>query len=97
MSLSCNYLLSESRIRMIKRLHGLVAKDCSLKSGKSINPWQSVIQMSYDIVKAHGGELRVGRRRKRVCDSFASCMNHACLPAEISLIKRLHGIKQLLT
>lgn len=29
------------------------------KSVKSINQWQSVIQTSYDIVKAHGGELRV--------------------------------------
>jgi len=27
------------------------------KSVKSINPRQSVIQTSYDIVKAHGGEL----------------------------------------
>ena len=26
---------------------------------KSINPCQSVIQTSYDIVKAHGGELKV--------------------------------------
>jgi len=29
------------------------------KSVKSINPRQSVIQTSYDIVKAHGGELKV--------------------------------------
>jgi signal transduction histidine kinase len=29
------------------------------KSVKSINQWQSVIQTSYDIVKAHGGELKV--------------------------------------
>ena len=26
---------------------------------KSINPCPSVIQMSYDIVKAHGGEIKV--------------------------------------
>jgi signal transduction histidine kinase len=26
---------------------------------KSINPFKSVIQTSYDIIKAHGGELRV--------------------------------------
>ena len=26
---------------------------------KSINPWPSVIQIIYDIVKAHGGELKV--------------------------------------
>jgi signal transduction histidine kinase len=31
----------------------------NLKSVQSINPCQSVIQTSYDIVKAHGGELRV--------------------------------------
>ena len=29
------------------------------KSVKSINPCESVIQTSYDIVKAHGGELKV--------------------------------------
>ncbi len=29
------------------------------KSVKSINPFKSVIQKSYDIVKAHGGELKV--------------------------------------
>ncbi|WP_175574459.1 hypothetical protein [Algoriphagus marinus] len=29
------------------------------KSVKSHNPWQSVIQTDYDIVKAHGGELMV--------------------------------------
>ena len=26
---------------------------------KSINPFKSVIQTSYDIVKSHGGELKV--------------------------------------
>jgi len=30
-----------------------------MKSVKSISPCKSVIQTSYDIVKAHGGELRV--------------------------------------
>ncbi len=30
-----------------------------IKSVKSINPFKSVIQTSYDIVKAHGGELKV--------------------------------------
>ena len=29
------------------------------KSVKSINPCSSLIQTSYDIVKAHGGELKV--------------------------------------
>jgi len=26
---------------------------------KSINPWPSVIQTIYDIIKTHGGELKV--------------------------------------
>ncbi len=30
-----------------------------MKSVKSINPFKSVIQTSYDIIKAHGGELKV--------------------------------------
>lgn len=30
-----------------------------MKSVKSINPLKSVIQTAYDIVKAHGGELKV--------------------------------------
>ncbi len=29
-----------------------------IKSVKSINPYQSVIQTSYDIVKAQGGDLK---------------------------------------
>ena len=39
------------------------------KSVKSINPCPSVIQTIYDIVKAHGGELKVeteGRRGSKV-------------------------------
>lgn len=31
----------------------------SHQSVKSLNPFKSVIQTDYDIVKAHGGELRV--------------------------------------
>ncbi len=30
-----------------------------MKSVKSINQCKSVIQTSYDIIKAHGGEIRV--------------------------------------
>ncbi len=30
-----------------------------MKSVKSINPVKSVIQTIYDIIKAHGGELKV--------------------------------------
>jgi len=29
------------------------------KSVKSINQWQSVIQTTHDIVKAHGGSLEI--------------------------------------
>ena len=29
------------------------------ESVKSINPFKSVIQTSYDIVKTHGGELKI--------------------------------------
>ena len=32
---------------------------CFSKSVKSTNPCKSVIQTSYDIIKAHGGELKV--------------------------------------
>lgn len=31
---------------------------------KSIHPWQSVIQTSYDIVKAHGGEINADSHEK---------------------------------
>ncbi|MGB4840344.1 MAG: hypothetical protein WBP08_15185 [Saprospiraceae bacterium] len=34
-------------------------KDAKKKSVKSKNPYQSVILTSYDIVTAHGGELKV--------------------------------------
>ena len=30
-----------------------------MKSVKSINPIKSVIQTTYDIIKAHGGEIKV--------------------------------------
>jgi signal transduction histidine kinase len=30
-----------------------------MKSAKSINPFKSVIQINYDILKAHGGEIKV--------------------------------------
>ena len=36
------------------------------KSVKSNNPCKSVIQTSYDIVKAHGGELSVGLPSEKV-------------------------------
>jgi light-regulated signal transduction histidine kinase (bacteriophytochrome) len=39
----------------IKRLHGRMHK----KTMQSANPCKSVIQTIYDIVEAHGGELKV--------------------------------------
>ena len=33
-----------------------------MKSVKSINPIKSVIQTNYDIIKAHGGEIKVGTK-----------------------------------
>ena len=33
-----------------------------MKSVQSINPIKSVIQTIYDIVKAHGGEFKVGTK-----------------------------------
>jgi two-component system NtrC family sensor kinase len=36
-----------------------------MKSVKSINLWESVIQTSYDIIKAHGGELKVETKEAR--------------------------------
>ena len=33
--------------------------NANIKSVKSLNPWKSVIQTIYDIVKAHGGEIKV--------------------------------------
>ena len=46
--------------RRIKRLYGWILLQIKKwKSVKSINPCPSVIQSSYDIVKAHGGELKV--------------------------------------
>jgi K+-sensing histidine kinase KdpD len=35
-----------------------------IASVKSINLWKSVIQTNYDIVKAHGGELKVETKEK---------------------------------
>jgi hypothetical protein len=32
------------------------------KSVKSRNPWKSVLQTSYDIVKVYGGELKIEKR-----------------------------------
>jgi signal transduction histidine kinase len=33
-----------------------------IKSVQSNNPFKSVIQTSYDIVKAHGGEIKVNTK-----------------------------------
>jgi len=46
---------------MIKGLKHKEIKDSisTMKSVKSLNPWKSVIQTSYNIVKAHGGSISV--------------------------------------
>ena len=61
--------MSESQIEKIKGLHrfGDINKNKYKKnphqkmnkSAKSINPIKSVIKTNYDIVKAHGRELKV--------------------------------------
>ena len=38
------------------------------KSVKSINPFKSVILTFYDIIKAHGGEIRVETKEARPDD-----------------------------
>ena len=45
---------------MIKRNNKNESKQLQMKkSVQSINPCKSVIQIIYDMVKAHGGELKV--------------------------------------
>ena len=36
-----------------------IITNANIKSVKSLNPCKSVIQTIYDIVKAHGGEIKV--------------------------------------
>ena len=42
------------------------------KSVQSLNPCPSVIQTIYDIVKAHGGELKVETRKEKVLNLLSS-------------------------
>jgi signal transduction histidine kinase len=35
------------------------------KSMKSINPFKSVIQTSYDIIKLHGGKIKDGTEERK--------------------------------
>jgi hypothetical protein len=37
-----------------------------MKSVKSINPFKSVIQTNYDIIEAHGGDLKVETKEREV-------------------------------
>ena len=51
------------QVKRIKRLQRWILLQMKKwKSVKSINPCPSLFQTSYDIVKAHGGELRVGTK-----------------------------------
>ena len=61
MSLLLSCPLSESRINRIIGLHRLTWS--GVKSVKSINLCKSVVQTSYDIVKAHGGELKMESKK----------------------------------
>ncbi len=45
-----------------------------MKSVKSIYPIKSVIQTSYDIVKAHGGELKVETKEGKGSE-FIICLS----------------------
>ncbi len=38
-----------------------------MKSVTSINPFKSVIQTSYDIIKPHGGEIKVESKEGEGC------------------------------
>jgi len=40
-----------------------------MKSVKSINPVESVIHTTYDIVKAHGGEWKVETKEGNACQT----------------------------
>jgi hypothetical protein len=75
-SLLFNYLLSESRIIMIKELHGSVDNSVQMKSVKSIHPRKSVIQTSYDIIKANGGEIKVETKKERAAPLLFNCPLH---------------------
>ena len=44
-----------------------------LKSVKSGNPFKFVIQTSYDIIKAHGGEIKVETREGEGSEFIISC------------------------
>jgi signal transduction histidine kinase len=39
-----------------------------MKSVKSVNPIESVIQTTYDIIKAHGGDIKVETKEARPDD-----------------------------
>ncbi len=52
------------------------------QSVKSINPWQSVIQTIYNIVKAHGRKIKE--------DEANLLYNYLLSESQINGIKRLH-------
>ena len=54
---------------------------------QSINPFISVIQTIYDIVKAHGGELKVETKEG---EGVNLLFNYQLSESRINGIKRLH-------
>ncbi|WP_301921932.1 hypothetical protein [Ferruginibacter sp.] len=43
-----------------------------MKSVESINPFESVIQTIYDIIKAHGGEIKVNTKENEETEFIIS-------------------------
>jgi hypothetical protein len=61
-----------------------------MESVKSINPFKSVIQTSYDIIKAHGRQLKAESKKEK---EVSLLFNYQLSESRIIWIKRLHGEK----
>jgi hypothetical protein len=62
-----------------------------MESVKSINPFKSVIQTSYDIIKADGGEINVESKDGK---EVSSLFNYYLSESRIREIKGLNGLVQ---
>jgi hypothetical protein len=65
-----------------------VITNVRIKSVKSINRCKSVIQANYDIVKTHGGELKVETKER---EEQVLLFNYSLSESRINWIARLHG------